>query len=85
MLIGLKRMDKHPASGIERYFQSHPDPAKRVRDVEKKIQEIAAIKTGESINVVPDDNHKVHSTHIVKDLKRGEPKMMSDAQAGALR
>ncbi|HEY8132735.1 MAG TPA: M48 family metallopeptidase [Thermoanaerobaculia bacterium] len=42
MLIGLKRLDKHPASGIERYFQSHPDPAKRVRDVEKKIQEIAA-------------------------------------------
>src|SRR5713226_2512561 len=29
-------------SGIERYFQSHPDPAKRIRDVRKKLQEIAA-------------------------------------------
>ncbi|PYQ52560.1 MAG: hypothetical protein DMF59_04360 [Acidobacteria bacterium] len=41
MLVGLQRLDKHPASGIERYFQSHPDPAKRVRDVRKKLQEIA--------------------------------------------
>ena len=52
MLIGLKRMDKHPASGIERYFQSHPDPAKRVRDVEKKIQEISA-KNPAAIAVEP--------------------------------
>jgi predicted Zn-dependent protease len=42
MLVTLKRLDKNPASGIERYFQSHPDPAKRVRDVQKKLQEIAA-------------------------------------------
>ena len=42
MLMTLQRLDKNPASGIERYFQSHPDPAKRVRDVEKKLQDIAA-------------------------------------------
>ena len=42
MLMTLQRLDKHPASGIDKYFQSHPDPAKRVRDVEKKVQEIAA-------------------------------------------
>jgi predicted Zn-dependent protease len=41
MLVTLQRLDKNPASGIERYFQSHPDPAKRVRDVRKKLQEIA--------------------------------------------
>lgn len=41
MLVTLQRLDKHPASGIERYFQSHPDPAKRVRDVRNKLQEIA--------------------------------------------
>jgi predicted Zn-dependent protease len=42
MLMTLQRLDKHPASGIERYFQSHPDPAKRVRDVDGKVKEIAA-------------------------------------------
>ncbi len=42
MLVGLMRLDKNPSSGIERYFQSHPDPAKRIRDVRKKLQEIAA-------------------------------------------
>ncbi|HEY3056670.1 MAG TPA: M48 family metalloprotease [Thermoanaerobaculia bacterium] len=42
MLLTLQRLDKHPASGIERYFESHPDPAKRVRDVRKKLSEIAA-------------------------------------------
>jgi predicted Zn-dependent protease len=41
MLVGLQRLDKNPASGIEKYFQSHPDPAKRVRDVHKKLAEIA--------------------------------------------
>src|SRR5437867_6141745 len=61
MLIGLKRMDKHPASGIERYFQSHPDPAKRVRDVEKKIQEISA-KNPAAIAVEPKREPYVHLT-----------------------
>ena len=32
MLVGLQRLDKHPTSGIERYFQSHPDPAKRANN-----------------------------------------------------
>ncbi len=39
MLTSLMRMDKHPTQGIERYFQSHPDPAKRVKDVHKVIEE----------------------------------------------
>ncbi|HSP17729.1 MAG TPA: M48 family metalloprotease [Thermoanaerobaculia bacterium] len=42
MLVTLQRLDKHPVAGIERYFQSHPDPARRVRDVEGKLKEIAA-------------------------------------------
>ena len=42
MLNTLQRLDKHPASGIEAYFQSHPDPAKRVRDVQGEIQKITA-------------------------------------------
>lgn len=42
MLMALQRLDKHPAAGIDKYFLSHPDPAKRVRDVEKKVKEIAA-------------------------------------------
>lgn len=40
MLMTLQRMDKKPTSSIERYFQSHPDPSKRVRDVHNKIAEI---------------------------------------------
>jgi predicted Zn-dependent protease len=42
MLQTLQRLDKNPASGIDQYFMSHPDPAKRVRDVHKKVEEIAA-------------------------------------------
>ena len=42
MLMTLQRLDKHPATGIDRYFVSHPDPAKRVKDVRGKIQELAA-------------------------------------------
>jgi predicted Zn-dependent protease len=42
MLVGLQRLDKHPAKGIDQYFVSHPDPAKRVRDVQGKLKEIAA-------------------------------------------
>ncbi|HVT44609.1 MAG TPA: M48 family metalloprotease [Thermoanaerobaculia bacterium] len=42
MLMTLQRLDKNPAAGLERYFLSHPEPAKRVRDVQKRIGEIAA-------------------------------------------
>ncbi len=52
MLVSLQRLDKHPASGIERYFQSHPDPAKRVRDVRGEIQKIAA-KNPAAVAVAP--------------------------------
>lgn len=40
MLMTLQRLDKNPAGGIDRYFQSHPDPAKRVRDVHSKVVEL---------------------------------------------
>ena len=42
MLTTLMRLDKNPASGIEKYFQSHPDPAKRVQDIDKKLPQLAA-------------------------------------------
>lgn len=41
MLMTLQRMNKNPASGIDRYFMSHPDPAKRVRDVRAKVAELS--------------------------------------------
>ena len=41
MLMTLQRMNKNPATGIERYFQSHPDPAKRVKDVRSKVAELS--------------------------------------------
>ncbi|HEU4523250.1 MAG TPA: M48 family metallopeptidase, partial [Thermoanaerobaculia bacterium] len=40
MLMTLQRLDKSESSAIDRYFQSHPDPAKRVRDVRGKLQEL---------------------------------------------
>jgi predicted Zn-dependent protease len=43
MLMTLQRLDKNPAGGIDRYFQSHPDPAKRVRDVRQKITEMSGM------------------------------------------
>lgn len=43
MLMTLQRLDKNPAAGIDRYFMSHPDPAKRVRDVRQKITEIGGM------------------------------------------
>ena len=42
MLTTLMRLDKHPVEGIDKYFLSHPDPAKRVRDVQGKLKDIAA-------------------------------------------
>ena len=41
MLMALQRLDRNDTSGLERYFQSHPDPAKRVQDVRKKTAELA--------------------------------------------
>ena len=43
MLMTLQRLDKNRTSGIDRYFESHPDPAKRVRDVHAKIAETAGM------------------------------------------
>lgn len=43
MLLTLQRMDKNPAGGIDRYFMSHPDPAKRVADVRRKITELGGM------------------------------------------
>jgi len=43
MLMTLQRLDKNPAGGIDRYFMSHPDPAKRVRDVRAKITEMGGM------------------------------------------
>lgn len=42
MLTTLMRLDKRPAEGLDKYFLSHPDPAKRVRDVEGEIRNIVA-------------------------------------------
>ncbi|HUR80077.1 MAG TPA: M48 family metalloprotease, partial [Thermoanaerobaculia bacterium] len=43
MLMTLQRMDKNPSGGIDKYFESHPDPAKRVRDVRAKITEMGGM------------------------------------------
>ncbi len=43
MLMTLQRLDKNPSGGIDQYFQSHPDPAKRVRDVRAKITEMSGM------------------------------------------
>jgi predicted Zn-dependent protease len=45
MLMTLQRLSARDSSGLERYFESHPDPAKRVQDVRKKVSEIAATQS----------------------------------------
>jgi predicted Zn-dependent protease len=40
MLMTLQRLGSGEDSPVERYFMSHPDPAKRVRDVRGKLQEL---------------------------------------------
>ncbi|MGA7615512.1 MAG: M48 family metalloprotease [Thermoanaerobaculia bacterium] len=42
MLMTLARMDTGPSSPVDRYFASHPDPAKRVRDVKNEVQQLRA-------------------------------------------
>ncbi|HUP44306.1 MAG TPA: M48 family metalloprotease, partial [Thermoanaerobaculia bacterium] len=40
MLMTLQRLNKGEGSGIDRYFLSHPDPAKRISDVRSKLSEL---------------------------------------------
>lgn len=40
MLETLRRIDRGRSSGVNAYFMNHPDPAKRVQDVQRKIAEI---------------------------------------------
>ena len=42
MLMTLQRLDRGETSPVDRYFLSHPDPAKRVQDVRSKRMEITA-------------------------------------------
>jgi predicted Zn-dependent protease len=58
MLMTLQRLDKNPASGIDRYFMSHPDPAKRVKDVRSKIAELTPMTSAASLEA-PDRNEFV--------------------------
>jgi len=43
MLMTLQRLDRNRGGGLDRYFMSHPDPAKRVRDVRQKITEMGGM------------------------------------------
>lgn len=56
MLQGLARLDKNPTQGLDRYFQSHPDPAKRVRDVHQKVVELQGMTSSAEL---PDRNEYV--------------------------
>lgn len=56
MLMTLQRLDKNTGGGIDRYFMSHPEPAKRVRDVRQKITELQGMTS--STNVAPPDRDR---------------------------
>ncbi|HEX6095685.1 MAG TPA: M48 family metalloprotease [Thermoanaerobaculia bacterium] len=58
MLMTLQRLDKNPTSGIDRYFMSHPDPAKRVRDVHQKVAELGGMVSAGAFEA-PDRNEFV--------------------------
>lgn len=46
MLETLRRLDRGRSAGTTAYFLDHPDPAKRVQDVERKIAEVQAQAPG---------------------------------------
>jgi predicted Zn-dependent protease len=58
MLTTLQRLDKNPSAGIDRYFMSHPDPAKRVHDVHQKIAQMNGMTSAGSF-APPDRNQYV--------------------------
>lgn len=58
MLMTLQRLNKNPVAGIDRYFMSHPDPAKRVRDVHQKVVELTGMTSGAGFTP-PDRNRFV--------------------------
>jgi predicted Zn-dependent protease len=58
MLMTLQRLDKNPSSGLDRYFMSHPDPAKRVRDVQQKITQLTGMTSSANFEQ-PDRNEFV--------------------------
>lgn len=57
MLMTLQRLDKNPAGGIDRYFMSHPDPAKRVRDVHQKVTELSGMASAGSYETPDRDEY----------------------------
>lgn len=57
MLMTLQRLDKHPVAGIDRYFVSHPDPAKRVRDVHQKVVELSGMASGAGFSAPDRDRY----------------------------
>ena len=57
MLMTLQRLDKNPASGIDKYFLSHPDPAKRVRDVRAKVAELSGSGMLSASSTAPPDRN----------------------------
>ena len=59
MLLALQRMDKTKESALERYFQSHPDPAKRVGDVRKKIAQLQTTAPATMASAAPDRDRYV--------------------------
>jgi predicted Zn-dependent protease len=61
MLMTLQRLDKNGATGLDRYFMSHPDPAKRVADVRHKITEMGGMVSSGSYPQ-PDRNAYVRLT-----------------------
>lgn len=58
MLMTLQRLDKNPSGGLDRYFMSHPEPAKRVRDVQQKIAELGGMASAGAFEP-PDRNSYV--------------------------
>lgn len=55
MLMALQRLDKNPSGGLDRYFMSHPDPAKRVHDVHAKVAELTGMASAGNFDT-PDRN-----------------------------
>jgi len=57
MLMALQRLSKNEPSGLDRYFMSHPDPAKRVRDVHQKVVELGGMASATAYDAPDRDSY----------------------------
>lgn len=61
------------------------DPKDEAKQFRLQTLETAAIRSGESVNVAPDDIHPIHLKNLLPDMQRAMPKIAEQFKTGAPR